>query len=506
MKRPVAFIAVATTALPGIRTTTGLARVVLVAVALLASAGVAFGAEHAGAPQAPMNLTLADAISLALERSRDVANARLSRIVQKQSLRVAEDKFAPDATIGPFVRYDVPDDREEHASAGISSQVSVLVPTGGRVALFWDNAVDESANKQWTTRLGANFTQPLLRGAGVPVNTASLKTARITERRNVLGLKSTVMQTIASVIAAYRSLIQAERRLEISARSLERARELLEVNRLLIRSGRMAERDIIQTEATVASRELDRLQARNNLDSARLTLIDHLDIDAGARIRPTETIAVDPAVPDVEQSLEKAFRNRPDWLRGLLQVESAEINLLLAKDNRRWNLSASVGASFNSANDTFQPFETGDADYHATLNLNVPFGDLSRQQQYVSASIALQQARNGLAELRQAIDLEVRSAVRNVEVLSGQVDLARRRRELAEQKFAIEKDKLNRGLSTNFRVSTFEDDLVSAQNSEVDTSIAYLNALSSLDRTLGTVLETWGVDITRTDEEWTENR
>ena len=97
----------------------------------------------------------------------------------------------------------------------------------------------------------------------------------------------------------------------------------------------------------------------------------------------------------------------------------------------------------------------------------------------------------------------MRSAVRNVEVLSGQIELARRRRELAEQKFSIEKDKLNRGLSTNFRVSTFEDDLVGAQNSEVDTSIAYLNALSLLDRTLGTVLETWRVDVTH--GRWTGN-
>jgi len=116
------------------------------------------------------------------------------------------------------------------------------------------------------------------------------------------------------------------------------------------------------------------------------------------------------------------------------------------------------------------------------------------------ASTALQQAEHNLTELRQNIDIEVRNAVRDVAVRLRQVELARRARDLAEQKIDIEREKLRLGLSTNFQLVIFENDLVNARNNEVNTTIAYLNALTAFDRTLGTTLETWKIDIKRMEE------
>lgn len=466
-------------------------------LALPAGAAAASGVETVEAAETRLELTLAEAVALAIENSRTLVNARLNRTVQQHSLKVAEDKFAPDATIGPFVGADVAKDDDVETSVGMSSQVSMLLPSGGRVGAALNNSFDEGVGSSWDHSLRLSFAQPLLRGAGSSVNTASVKQARITERQNILALKSSAMSTIASVVGAYRGLFQAERRLEISMRSLERAEDLLAVNRLLIQSGRMAERDIIQTESTVASRQLDVVRGRNSLDAARSRLVDLLDIDVETRIQTAGAGIVDvadAAVPEVERSLQQAFQHRPDWLDGLLRVEAADLNVLLAGDNRRWDLTASMDATFN-----------GNSDYRAQLMLGIPFGDLTREQQYLSASVALQQSKNQLAELRQRIRLDVRTAVREIELLLGQIELARRRRELAEQKYSIEKEKLNRGLSTNFQVATFEDDLVNAQNSEVDTNLAYLNALTSLDQKMGTMLETWRVDVTGSDGKWIEN-
>ena len=139
--------------------------------------------------------------------------------------------------------------------------------------------------------------------------------------------------------------------------------------------------------------------------------------------------------------------------------------------------------------------------YGIGLGLSIPFyGDLTRQQRYVRASTALQQAEHSLTELRQNIDIEVRNAVRDVAVRLRQVDLARRSRELAEQKVAIEQEKLKLGLSTNFQLVVFEDDLVNAYNNEANTTTAYLNVLTAFDRTLGTTLETWKIDVKRMEE------
>ena len=61
--------------------------------------------------------------------------------------------------------------------------------------------------------------------------------------------------------------MRAERRAAIRAASLERARDLLAVSELLVGTDRMAERDIVQTKADIASRELRLIAARNDLDA-----------------------------------------------------------------------------------------------------------------------------------------------------------------------------------------------------------------------------------------------
>ena len=100
-----------------------------------------------------------------------------------------------------------------------------------------------------------------------------------------------------------------------------------------------------------------------------------------------------------------------------------------------------------------------------------------------------------LAELRRAIEIEVRGAAREVEVRFRRTELARRARALTERKLDIERAKLNAGRSSNFRLVRFEDDLVRSQNNEIGTITAYLNALTALDRTQATTLETWGIEI-----------
>jgi len=59
------------------------------------------------------------------------------------------------------------------------------------------------------------------------------------------------------------------------------------------------------------------------------------------------------------------------------------------------------------------------------------------------------------------------------------------------------------GRTTNFQLVTFQNDLVNAQNNELNAKIAYLNALSGLDQIIGTTLDTWKIEFKteRTDVE-----
>lgn len=455
----------------------------------------------------PMELTLEDGIALALKNNRRLIQSGLERTVQKFALRVAEDKFRPDARINSFRTFETEGEGGgwTYGSTGVSYQVSLRIPTGGEFALT-NSVVSRSDGQRRTGYDGAlrlSFTQPLLKGGGIAVNRASVKLARLQEEINILVFERTIEDVVASAVRAYRNLIRARQRLEISARSLQRTQELLSINQLLIETGRMAKLEVVQTEADVASRELSLIEAENALDAARLALIDILDIDSHTQLQPKDALDITPIKPDMESSLAQALEHRPDYLQALLRMESAEHELLLARNNRLWDLSATLSADVaeegggigNAIAESFRGLDDGR--YRAGLVLNIPLGDLTLRQRLLSAQTAVQRNKHSLAELRQSIEIAVLNAVREVEVRLRQVDLARRARQLVERKLDTERGKLRLGLSTNFQMILFEDDLVRAQESDLNAAIAYLDALTRLDQTLGTTLQTWGIDVER---------
>ena len=129
--------------------------------------------------------------------------------------------------------------------------------------------------------------------------------------------------------------------------------------------------------------------------------------------------------------------------------------------------------------------------------LTVPLWERSPELGLMRARGRTRQAERKLAEVRQAMDIGVRQAIHDVEVGRRRIELAREARALAEEKLEIERSKLRQGLSSTFQIGRFEEDLVRAQNAEVDALIDYENALTALDRTLGTTLETWDIGVER---------
>ena len=474
----------------------------LVVAAALAGAP-AGAAEHASNAPLVRNLTLAESILLAVGNNQDLASGRLDRLAQKLSLADAEAGLRPASVVDVFVNRSstaTAPGRETVSALGTSPKVTLRIPTGGQVSLGAENTVTDGQDASQFVTL--RFTQPLLKGAGTAVGTADVVSARRTERIGFLAFKSAVTEVVTRTVYAYRDVIRSMQAMDIAQRSLERARDLLAVNRILIEAGRMAEQEIVQTEASIAERELSLTEARDALNDARLALIDVLGVDSRTRILPTEPLRIDPAAHDadrdVERRVELALRSRPDYLQAQLAHENARTALLVADNARRWSLdftaSAKAGHRARTLSEAYRRF---DDDYFAGLSLSIPLGASEARggRAHERAGLLLQQSGIRLAELRRAIDIEVRRAVRDVEVRLRRTELARQARALSERKLEIERTKLNAGLSSNFRLVRFEDDLVRSQNNEIGAIIAYLNARTALDRTQGTTLDTWGIEI-----------
>ncbi len=445
-----------------------------------------------------VKLTLSDVVILALENNRPLKNAYLERIAQRQDLAVAEAKFLP--TFTPSVSVAIAqfgsDTLTANGGLNVGTTVSVKVPTGGELS-FRLAANSQTSNTNVSTldpnsdifgsNLQLSFRQPLLRGAGINLNRASIDIAQLNEQVNILALKSTLINTITNVIYAYRNLLQAQERVKIEQRSLELAQQILEVNRALIEAGRLAPVDIVQSETAVANRQVSLLDARNNLEATKLTLLDILDLDQNIDIESGETLTAQPITFDSNNLRQLAFENRPDYLSAQLNQKTAQLALLLAEDEQSWDLN--LITSFNNTLDST-------SDLRAGLVLSREFGDLTQEQRVVRSQINLLQSQNTLQDLNDSIKIQVTDGIRDVNLRYSQVELARKATVLSEQQLDIEREKQRLGRGGGiFEVVRLQNELADARNAELNATIAYLNALTKLDQTLGITLDTWQVTV-----------
>jgi outer membrane protein len=462
-------------------------------------------------------MTLAEAINVALRLNRSVKSAYLSRVVEKFDLRVAQDKFNPnvDLSAGPYyadfsTRTAASPQKFESNNTGLDANLAVtkMIETGGRFAFSWNRSdlwtrtnltqTNRSDTNTWTV----NFTQPLLKGGGIDVNTASVTLAELSEQSNLLSLKDSISSTVRATISAFRSYAQTTRQLEITKSSLQRAKDLLEMNKFFISVGRMAANELIQTESDVANQEFSYETALNGLDSARLNLLKILNMDKATMIVPKEEGEPIAVHPNFDVCLKTAFENRSDYLNANMGMDRSKISLTLARNNMLWDLNFVGSYAIIDANQRLSS-NSDNQNWRVGLNLAIPlYGDLTREQGLIGAQINLEKTKLSLDEITENITIEVQDAIREVETKLKQVGMAKRARELSEKKLEVEEEKLKVGRTTNFQMVTFQNDLVTAQNAELDASIAFRNALTSLDQILGTTLNTWKIDYNKEYDKW----
>ncbi|MEG5037846.1 MULTISPECIES: TolC family protein [unclassified Microcoleus] len=450
-----------------------------------------------------VELTLQEVVFLGLENNRDIKNQYLKRIVQKQDLAVEEGLFVPIFTPTLSVSSIRWRNGGRVATTGevdLSAQVSVKIPTGGNISFVWSSKQGQDANgfginseDSLSQNLRLNFTQPLLRGAGVAVNRAPIEIARLSEKRNILSLKSRLIETITKVILTYRELIKAQEQVKISQSSLESARQQLEINQVLIEAGRVAKVEIFTSEKAVADREGTVLASEEQLKKARLALLQVLDLDRNLNIIAREDAAVQTNPLDFSNILPLALSNSPDYLQGQLDREIAKYQLLVAENKRKWKLDVNASYNNNATN-----LSDSSSDLRAGLVLTREFGNREIERDFQNSRVKLLQAENNLKEYNQKLEVEVRNAIRDINLNLKQVELAQKSRELAQKQLEIERGKRKLGVESSrsiIDIVTFQKDLIEAKNAELNARIAYFNALTNLDKIIGTTLDTWQVRI-----------
>jgi len=445
-------------------------------------------------------LTLREAILLALRYNPDIQTAEIQRVVDKFSLRTAENEFELQYALTGNVNQTF----TRTAGDSSNSRTSQFTPVisrkgeyGTDVSVTMNNPTTDGI---YNPGIDLSLTQPLVRGFGKDVVTADLYSAEESEKRNKLNLRSTLIQTIVSVINAYRQYVIDQNNVVIQQLSVKDYGETIKMDEALIKAGRKAPSDVLQSKADYTQALFDLRQAENSAETSRLELLNTIGLPPETKINvPTDIEVCKDETPDLEKAYDIAMKNNIDYLSSTINVKIDQRDLLVAKDNNRmqlnFNMDASTGnGSGTSPNSGLRSLTNNkNTNLSFQLDLDVPIDDYSLKSAIVSAKATLETDRINLANTARQLKLTVAQDLDTVKANYDNIKTSKTALDLQQQSQDILRAKLKYGLVSTFEVITRQQDLDTARVQYVQTKINYLTSLTQLYTDMGIILERWNV-------------
>jgi outer membrane protein TolC len=483
-----------------------------------------------------LKLDLIGAYQLALARNLNLHVGRYDLAIADANVRGSGGIFDPvlwtnfnlDSTKSPTSTILEGANVAESDNMQFGLGVNQLLPSGTQIGASWNSFRGETnstfffLNPRWDANLNLTLTQPLLNGFGTVANRASIIIAENLREQVSAGFEVQVIQLLADVELAYWEVVATRQGIAVTEQSLALAQRLLEETQQRVEVGTSAPIDMVQSEATVATRDQELIYAYNAAATAEDNLKALLGFDLPhewtVAIETTDSYNVDPFLPDLEESIEIALRKRPAIIQQELELERLNTNVKVARNSAlpRLDLTGSYGWGGVSGTGTIEDPDTGEPitiregwgdaaqqvfefdfpRWTIGLNYSVPIGNHRAKEQL--AATRYQRDRSGaqLAALKQEITRQIRFAVRALEDGAAAIDAAVASRRLAVRNLEAEQTKFDNGLSTNFQVSEIQDALATAQFAEIRARVDYRKALATYFASTGTFLEAKKVEIT----------
>jgi len=463
----------------------------------------------------PLDLTVEQAVILALQENRDLAVTRMNPVIIGAFELVERGRFDPEIFAGAdFARAEAVETArstgEQFAvrsrDTGVIAGVRQTLPSGTDVSIDVSETGDTSSRtpEQHEARIGLTVTQALLRGFGPAVNLASVRQAQLDTLASLYELRGFIEALMARTETAYWRLILARQEIAIFERSLSIAQDQLAEIDQRIEVGVLAPTEAAAARSEVAFREQALINARSALTARRLELLRLVNPGGADALTREVTATSDPKlepkpIDDLDDRVTLARQLRPDLNESRLRLERNRLETVVTRNGLlpRLDLFVALGKT-GYDDDFFGSFgDLGGPNYDvaAGLSLSQFVDDQTARGLHRAALANRQQAAAAVQNLEQLIELEVRLAANEAERTRQQITASAATRRLQEATVEAEIERFDVGASTTLLVAQAQRDLLISQIDEVRAVINYRIALVELYLAEGSLLERRGIEV-----------
>jgi outer membrane protein len=510
---------------------------------LVEPAAVASSAgEEAEVPPVPLQLTLPQAIALAVERNLQLKIELINPLIEET--RVMEALAAFDTVLFSDNSFQhkhnlliAPSSLDPVTGAPINSELRSEnfimaagfrkpLTTGGTIATQFSaqryqfNVGLEQIfpgffvrplvlNPSVTSDLTFSVRQPLLQNAGTKVNKAGIDIARTGQRAARYDYDARTLNLIADVTQAYWVLVFQRELLKVRERSLKYAQDLYEATARAVGFGTLPAIEIIRTKEAVATRASDLILARAAVDTAgdrlrRLLRGSAQDIPDDQLIIPLDSPSGPHGPVDEKRAIYIALMRRTDFLAAKERAKADDTRLVVAKNQLLPLLDLGLSFNVNGLGRTLDGsldatdgsplkeegiFRSHYYDVTATVNFEWPVGERQAQSLYTRTRLTKLSHLLQLKDMEEQIVLDVREAIRAVVTSAQRIGSTATARDLAAERLAAEQARYQTGAGRSLDVLEAQDSLDRAEGEALRARVDYHVALAALSQRQGTLSE-----------------
>ena len=354
-------------------------------------------------------------------------------------------------------------------------------PQTGRAVVAGDQ-VQASVDKTYyngSYALNANWT--VWNGN---VNHNKIKVNKIAEQQAALDSAVTANQIQEQIAQLYIQILYSidAKRVNESILATSKANE--ERGREFVNQKKLSRADLAQLSAQRAQDEFNVVQAESNIRNYKrqlkqlLQLTDEEEFDI-AIPEMTDQMALQ-TIPELQQVYLSALEQRPEIKNAKLGIESSDIQLKIAKAGRMPNVGLSAGFSTTTTSMNTTAWGTqlkNNFNFGGGVNISIPLFDQRQTKTAVNkAEIQRQTYMLDLQDLRTNLYATIENYWLQAVTNQNMFKAAQESRKSAEESYALLSEQFRYGLKNTVELMTGRDNLLKAQQNELQSKyLAVLN-------------------------------
>jgi outer membrane protein len=483
-----------------------------------------------------LHLHLKDFLELVLKNSTAIRLNKLDVYTAADQITLAKSPLDPvltggfnaQRTVSP--QYDQIEGAETLSSLTQTSSLNYqqLLPTGQTINATFD-AARNSANSSFYffnpnlgTVLNLSITQPLLQNRNRIQFLGPLQIARTELLITAEGSAAQIATTLATAAGQYWDAVRARDAIGVQRQNVDLARKSYDHDKQALDLGALGKLDIFQSETQVAERERDLIAAQFDYTNALDALRRQIGADLTAAMRAVEIVLEDDptmlppeAILPYEDALARALKARPEMRQADQRIAVDDLNARIARNllTPQLNLSViggsqglggdyvpgqqiiglpTVASSSGIGTAMEQLFTIPYPTYGFSLNFTLPLRNSTAKANLSDSLVNRVRDQYLERQAQQQVTLDVRQAVRAIDLAKATIKAATQARDLARENVAAEQKKYELGSIVAFELLDSQTRLASTEVAVLGAFVGYQEAYINYQYATWTLLDSLG--------------